>query len=134
MQSRWCDRDVRQLVARYEEAGVAADLAQLVYVTRLLGQDPTLVLHGGGNTSLKTRLPDLLGQPTEVLCVKGSGADMATIEPAGLPAVRLEWLRTLRSRPALEDTEMVRIGRAALLDPTSPSPSVEALLHAFLPH
>ena len=97
-------------------------------------RDPKLVLHGGGNTSVKTRAADLLGDATEVLCVKGSGCDMAAIEPAGLPAVRLEPLRKLRARDALTDEDMVRLQRANLLDPGAPNPSVETLLHAFLPH
>ena len=92
------------------------------------------MLHGGGNTSVKTVMPDLLGDPAEVLCVKGSGWDMANIEPAGLPAVRLAPLRRLRGRDALSDEDMVRIQRANLLDPGAPNPSVETLLHAFLPH
>ena len=79
-------------------------------------------------------MPDLLGEEAEVLCVKGSGWDMATIEPAGLPAVRLAPLRKLRARDALSDEDMVRVQRANLLDPMAPNPSVETLLHAFLPH
>src|SRR5258708_38404173 len=86
MQSAWNDRDAEAAVARYENLG--RDLALRVYTTRLLGKDPRLVLHGGGNTSVKTRLADLNGEEVDVLCVKGSGWDMASIEPAGLPAVR----------------------------------------------
>lgn len=134
MQSRWSDREAERLVSRYKEDGISSDLALRVYTTRLLGQDPNLVLHGGGNTSLKTRTRDLLGEDVKVLCVKGSGWDMGTIEPAGLPAVRLEPLRKLRSWDALSDEDMVRIQRANLIDPMAPNPSVEALLHAFLPH
>ena len=78
-------------------------------------------------------MADLLGEETEVLCVKGSGWDMATIEPAGMPAVRLPPLRKLRARAALSDADMMRIQRANLLDPMAPSPSVEMLLHAFVP-
>src|SRR5204863_8777589 len=74
-----------------------------------------------------------LGEEVEVLCVKGSGGDMAAIEPSGLPAVRLERLRKLRARASLSDEDMVRIQRENLLDPTAPNPSVETLLHAFLP-
>jgi rhamnose utilization protein RhaD (predicted bifunctional aldolase and dehydrogenase)/NAD(P)-dependent dehydrogenase (short-subunit alcohol dehydrogenase family) len=92
------------------------------------------VLHGGGNTSVKTRIPDLNGDDVEVLCVKGSGWDMGAIEPAGLPAVRLAPLLKLRARDALSDEEMVRLQRANLIDPAAPNPSVEALLHAFIPH
>ncbi len=134
MQSLWSDKDAAATVARYAEAGVGRDLALRVYTSRLLGGDPALVLHGGGNTSVKTTTADLVGDSCEVLCVKGSGWDMAAIEPAGLPAVRLEPLRTLRRRDALSDEDMVRVQRANLIDPGSPNPSVETLLHAFLPH
>jgi rhamnose utilization protein RhaD (predicted bifunctional aldolase and dehydrogenase)/NAD(P)-dependent dehydrogenase (short-subunit alcohol dehydrogenase family) len=134
VQSRWVDGEATEAVERYARAGVNSDLAWRVYTTRLLGRDPRLVLHGGGNTSVKTRVTDLLGIETSVLCVKGSGWDMANIEPAGLPAVRLDPLRTLRGREALSDEDMVRLQRANLIDPAAPTPSVETLLHAFLPH
>jgi rhamnulose-1-phosphate aldolase/alcohol dehydrogenase len=132
MQSAWIDHDADAAVARY--AGLGRDLALRVYTTRLLGQDPRLVLHGGGNTSVKTRMADLNGDTVDVLCVKGSGWDMGTIEPAGLPAVRLAPLLKLRARDKLSDEEMVRLQRANLIDPAAPNPSVEALLHAFIPH
>ncbi len=134
MQSKWSEQDAEAMVARYAAQGVSRDLALRVYSTRLLGADPKLVLHGGGNTSVKTRLPDLLGEEVEVLCVKGSGSDMAKVEPTGLPAVRLAPLRKLIARDALSDEDMVRVQRANLLDPMAPNPSVETLLHAFLPH
>src|SRR3984893_15562051 len=132
MQSAWNDSDAAVAVAAYENLG--RDLALRVYTTRLLGQDPRLVLHGGGNTSVKTRVTDLNGEELDVLCVKGSGWDMGTIEPAGLPAVRLAPLTKLRARETLSDEEMVRLQRANLIDPAAPNPSVEALLHAFIPH
>ncbi len=134
MQSSWVDSEAQAVVDRYARQGVSRDLALRVYTTRLLGRDPRLVLHGGGNTSVKTTLPDLLGEAVEVLCIKGSGADMAEIEPAGMPAVRLDRLRKLRARAALSDEDMVRVQRENLLDPAAPNPSVETLLHAFLPH
>ncbi|HTV43875.1 MAG TPA: bifunctional aldolase/short-chain dehydrogenase [Stellaceae bacterium] len=133
MLSRWSDEDAARLCDHYVERGVGCDLALRVYTSRLLGQDPRLVLHGGGNTSVKTVVRDLLDEEVEVLCVKGSGWDMAGIEPAGLPAVRLAPLRKLRLRDALADEEMVRVQRANLIDPGAPNPSVETLLHAFLP-
>ncbi len=133
MKSGWIDADAESLVDRYAPLGIGRDLALRVYTTRLLGQDPKLVLRGGGNTSVKTRARDLLGDEVEVLCVKGSGWDMATIEPAGLPAVRLDVLKKLRARTALYDEDMVRVQRANLLDPMAPNPSVETLLHAFIP-
>src|ERR1700722_13009442 len=100
MQSLWSDKDAAAMVARYAEAGVGRDLALRVYTSRLLGGDPALVLHGGGNTSVKTAATDLVGASCEVLCVKGSGWDMAAIEPAGLAAVRLGARRTPRRRGA----------------------------------
>src|SRR5471030_333290 len=101
MNNLWDDRDAEAMVSAYAVKGVNRDLALRVYTTRLLGGDPRLVLHGGGNTSVKLRLPDLMGREVDVLCVKGSGADMAVIEPAGLPAVRLAELRMLLTRDAM---------------------------------
>src|SRR5665213_1209989 len=132
MQSKWNDRDADAAVSYYQNLG--RDLALRVYTTRLLGQDPRLVLHGGGNTSVKTVITDLNGDSVEVLAVKGSGWDMGSIEPAGLPAVRLAPLLKLRARETLSDEDMVRLQRANLIDPAAPNPSVEALLHAFIPH
>src|ERR1700749_2605119 len=134
MQSLWSDKEAERLVDHYAGLGIGRDVALRVYTSRLLGGEPKLVLHGGGNTSVKTVVKDLLDEEVEVLCVKGSGWDMAAIEPAGLPAVRLAPLRTLRRRKALSDEEMVRVQRANLIDPGAPNPSVETLLHAFLPH
>ena len=134
MKNLWSDSDAAQTIARYEAAGFGEDLALRVYTSRLLGREPHLVLHGGGNTSVKTRLPDLVGEETEVLCVKGSGWDLSTIEPAGLPAVRLAPLRQARAWDSLSDEDMVALQRANLLDPAAPNPSVETLLHAYLPH
>ncbi len=134
MKSLWSDQEANAYIARYGAKGVNADLAVRVYTTRLLGGDPSLVLHGGGNTSVKTQMTDLLGDKVDVLCVKGSGWDMGNIEPAGLPAVRLEPLRRLFVLPKLSDEDMVNYQRVNLLDASAPNPSVEALLHAFLPH
>ncbi len=134
MQSRWSDADAKDFIARYADKGVNAELALRTYTTRLLGGDAKLVLHGGGNTSVKTHVKDMLGDDVEVLCVKGSGWDMGNIEPQGLPAVRLDQLRRLRPLPKLSDEDMVNFQRINLLDSGAPNPSVEALLHAFLPH
>ncbi len=134
MKSGWVDRDAEAIVAHGAKSGVERELALRIYTTRLLGRDPKLVLHGGGNTSLKTRMRDLLGEDVEVLRVKASGADMAAIEPEGLPAVRLGPLRRLRALDAIADDEFVGMERASLIDPTAPTPSVEIMLHEFLPH
>ncbi|HEY4981884.1 MAG TPA: bifunctional aldolase/short-chain dehydrogenase [Pseudolabrys sp.] len=133
MKSAWVERAARDAVDHYGKVGIAADLALRIYSTQLLGRNAKLVLHGGGNTSLKTTARDLLGEEVAVLRVKGSGCDMGAIEPAGMPAVRLDPLRKLRARAALNDDEMARAQRAFLIDPQAPSPSVEMLLHAFMP-
>ena len=134
MKNLWSDTKAQSYVRRYAKQGVNADLALRVYTTQLLGGEPKLVLHGGGNTSVKTTAPDFLGQETNVLCVKGSGWDMGDIEPPGLPAVRLEPLQAMAALRHLSDEDMVNAQRVNLLDAASPNPSVETLLHAFLPH
>lgn len=134
MKSLWNDAEAEKMVADYGARSVSRDIALRVYTTRLLGGDPRLVLHGGGNTSLKTRVTDLIGEEWDVLCVKGSGWDMAVIEPQGLPAVKMGPLLKVRSLSVLSDEDMVALQRANLIDPSSPNPSVETLLHAFLPH
>ena len=134
MDSRWKASEAKEFAAQYAPEGVNEDLAVRTYTTRLLGSDPKMVLHGGGNTSVKTTVKDQLGEDVEVICIKGSGWDMGMIEPAGLPAVRLAPLRKLRQLDRLSDEDMVNYQRINLLDSTSPNPSVETLLHAFLPH
>src|SRR5499426_4328953 len=114
MQSRWSDADARKAIEGYAKIGVGEDLALRTYSTRLLGSDPLLVLHGGGNTSVKTRVSDPLGETHEVLCAKGSGWDMGSIEPAGLPAVKLAPLRQLRQLDKLVDEDMVNLQRVNL--------------------
>jgi len=134
VRSLWSAAEAEAAVERYASQGVGRDVALRVYTTRLLGGVPELVLHGGGNTSVKTRMRDTFGDEVEVLCVKGSGWDMAGIEPAGLPAVRLEPLRRLRALDRLSDEDMVNVQRLSLLDAGAPTPSVETVFHAFLPH
>ncbi len=134
MENLWRDDEAENVVAGYAAKGVNRDLALRTYTTRLLGGEPRLVLHGGGNTSVKTEMTDLVGDTHAVLCVKGSGWDMGTIEPPGLPAVKIAPLLKSRALPKLSDEDMVTLLRANLIDPAAPNPSVEALLHAFLPH
>lgn len=134
MKSAWSDRDAKAIVEAYRAKKIPEDIALRVYTSRLIGRDPKLVIHGGGNTSVKTTVEDFLGEPCEVLCVKGSGWDLATIEPPGLPAVRLAPLKHVRGWDRLSDEDMVAFLRSNLLDPSSPNPSVETLLHAYLPH
>ncbi|MBJ6135398.1 bifunctional aldolase/short-chain dehydrogenase [Ochrobactrum sp. Q0168] len=134
MENLWRDDVAEKIIAEYALKGINRDLALRTYTTRLLGGEPRLVLHGGGNTSVKTELTDLVGDTHAVLCVKGSGWDMGTIEPAGLPAVKIDALLKSRKLDKLSDEDMVTLLRANLIDPAAPNPSVEALLHAFLPH
>ncbi len=134
MRNIWNDAEADKFVSHYAGKGVVRDLALRVYTTRLLGGEPRLVLHGGGNTSLKTTATDILGREWDVLCVKGSGWDMAVIEPQGLPAVKMEALLAARGLGSLSDEDMVAMQRSNLVDPGSPNPSIETLLHAFLPH
>jgi len=108
-------------------------LSLRVYTSRLLGREPSLVLHGGGNTSVKAMVRDVFGDDIETLHVKGSGWDLATIETAGFAPVRLDALRRMAELEALSDTDMVRAQRMAMLDPSAPNPSVEAILHALIP-
>jgi rhamnose utilization protein RhaD (predicted bifunctional aldolase and dehydrogenase)/NAD(P)-dependent dehydrogenase (short-subunit alcohol dehydrogenase family) len=134
MQSRWSDADAKAAIEKYAAQGHGADMALRVYTTRLLGGDPALVLHGGGNTSVKIKARDIFGDEIDVLCVKGSGWDMGKIEPPGLPAVRLDPIKRLYDLDKLSDEDMVNVQRLNLLDSAAPNPSVETLFHAFLPH
>jgi rhamnose utilization protein RhaD (predicted bifunctional aldolase and dehydrogenase)/NAD(P)-dependent dehydrogenase (short-subunit alcohol dehydrogenase family) len=108
------------------------DLALRVYTSRLIGEEPSLVLHGGGNTSVKAEVLTLLGDPMELLFIKGSGWDLATIEAQGFPALDLAYLRRLRVLPGLGDEEMVNQFKTHMLDSSAPNPSIETLVHAFL--
>lgn len=132
MRSLWNDADAEQFLAKYAPQH-GEDLALRVYTSRLIGRDDTLVLHGGGNTSVKTKVEDILGDTLDVLCVKGSGWDLVSIEPQGLPAVELAPLLRLRAVPKMTDEQMVEQVRRRLLDPSAPNPSVETFLHAFVP-
>jgi rhamnose utilization protein RhaD (predicted bifunctional aldolase and dehydrogenase)/NAD(P)-dependent dehydrogenase (short-subunit alcohol dehydrogenase family) len=124
MQSLWNDQDA---------SAYRSPLELRVYTSRLLGRDPSLVLHGGGNTSVKSTATNLFGDVEQVLYVKGSGWDLATIEARGFAPVRLEPLCRMAELPSLGDADMVKAQRAAMLDPAAPTPSVEAILHAIIP-
>lgn len=132
MKSRWNDAEAARAVAD-RNPDVSEALALRTYSARLLGADPSLVLHGGGNTSVKAKATTLFGETVDVLHVKGSGWDLATIEPPGHPAVRMAPLMRLLELPAMTDEQMVNELRLALLDASAPTPSVETLLHAALP-
>ncbi|MBS0630348.1 MAG: bifunctional aldolase/short-chain dehydrogenase [Verrucomicrobia bacterium] len=124
MKSLWSDSEAAQF---------SGDLAQRVYTSRLLGRESALVLHGGGNTSVKTREPDVFGEPVDLLYVKGSGWDLETIEGAGFSPCRMAHLLKLATLPQLSDLAMARELKCSLTNPGAPMPSVEAILHALLP-
>jgi len=125
MQSLWNDSTAQSYLN---------DPLQLrVYTSRLLGQNADLVLHGGGNTSVKAEVTNLFGETEQVLYIKGSGWDLGTIQAAGFAPVRLDVLLKMAELTQLSDTDMVKYQRAAMLDPNAPTPSVEAILHALIP-
>ena len=124
MESRWNDAEANR-------CGSALELR--VFTSRLLGREPSLVLQGGGNTSVKAKAHNIFGEEEELLYIKGSGSDLATIEARGFAPVRLDVLRRMAELPRLSDTEMVRAQRAAMTDSEAPTPSVEAILHALIP-
>ena len=132
--NRWNDADAAVWQDKAGTDPAARELALRVYSSRIIGQDPDLVMHGGGNTSMKQTLTDVYGDPLPVIHIKGSGWDLGDIQAAGLPAVRMDVLLRLRALDALSDEDMVNIQRSALIDSTGPNPSVETLLHAWLPH
>ena len=125
MKSLWSDAEAAQFTG---------PLGPRVYTSRLLGRDRSLVLHGGGNTSVKLREKNLFGDEEDVLYVKGSGWDLETIEPAGFTPVALGYVRKLATLPRLPDPQMVNELNTHMLRAGAPSPSVETILHAILPH
>ena len=133
MKNDWSNKEAKKFIIKYKNLGFSKDVALRVYTSRLLGKNKELVLHGGGNTSVKTRIKDIDGKNYEVLCVKGSGWDMADIEPEGLPAVKLEPLLAMKKKKYLSDEDMVSFQKRNLINIKSPNPSVETFLHAFLP-
>ena len=126
MKSRWDDDAAREFAN--DPLGLRA------YSSRLLGANPDLVLHGGGNTSVKLPIENLHGELEEVLYVKGSGWDMSDIEPPGFAPLKLDTVRRLAELDALDDTNMMRSLRAASINPDAPNPSVETITHALIPH
>ena len=125
MKSLWSDAEAAQFTG---------PLGPRVYTSRLLGRERSLVLHGGGNTSVKLREKNLFGDEEDVLYVKGSGWDLETIEPPGFTPVALGYVRKLASLAQLPDPQMINELNTHMLRAGAPSPSVETILHAILPH
>src|SRR4029077_13019217 len=125
MKSLWSDAEAAQY---------SGPLGPRVYTSRLLGRDKSLVLHGGGNTSVKLRQKNLFGEEENVLYIKGSGWDLETIEAARVPTAQFGYLLPLAQLDALPDTEMVNQLATHRLKSSAPAPSIETILHACLPH
>ncbi len=125
MKSLWNNKDAAELRGN--------PLKLRVYTSQLLGRDPDLVLHGGGNTSVKITEPNIFGETEDVLYVKGSGWDLATIREEGFAPVRMKALLQMAKLERLSDSDMVKYQRAAMINPYAPNPSVEAILHAIIP-
>ena len=132
MQNRWREDEAAQFVANYA-ARWGEDVALRTYSSRLLGAEESLVLHGGGNSSVKGTHTSLLGERVPAIYVKASGYSMAAIEPNGHPGLDLAYLRKLRALPELSDEQMLDEFRTHLLEARAPTPSLESLVHAFLP-
>jgi rhamnose utilization protein RhaD (predicted bifunctional aldolase and dehydrogenase)/NAD(P)-dependent dehydrogenase (short-subunit alcohol dehydrogenase family) len=132
MENRWSTQEARNLAAQFEGA-CSPEVALLVYASRLLGAERGLVLHGGGNASVKGERNNLFGQPQQTLTIKGSGRDLASAVPGDFANLSLSPLQSLRSLPQLTEKEMAGELRRNLLDCGAPYPSIETLAHAFLP-
>lgn len=112
---------------------LSTPLGQCCHGSHLLGRESSFVLHGGGNTSVKDSRVDITGRAVDALFVKGSGWDLASIQPEGFTPLGMDRLHELLELDELSDQNMARELAAAKLDPAAPAPSVESLLHAFLP-
>lgn len=132
MKNKWRGKKASEYIARYEKR-CASDLALRTYTSRLIGEEKELVLHGGGNTSVKSTYANVLGQHIPALFVKASGHDLASIEPAGHVGLDLEYLQRLRSLPELPDATMVNELQTHRLNAEGARPSIESLMHAFIP-
>jgi len=131
MKNLFDEREAKEFVKKYPSLSEA--MALRLYTSRLIGKDPSLVLRGGGNTSVKLKIKNIVGEEREILYVKGSGIDLAALGPEGLVGLDLEELRKLKSLKSLSDEEMENQLQIHKVRFRSPDPSVEALLHAFLP-
>jgi len=132
MKNRYDSNEAQGCINAYPDQ--PEGLCLRVYTSRLIGREADLVLHGGGNTSAKCRVTDILGEEKDIIYVKGSGWDLGAIEPQGFPGLDLAYLRKLRRLESLSDEEMVNQFRTHLVNAASPNPSIETLVHAFLPH
>jgi rhamnose utilization protein RhaD (predicted bifunctional aldolase and dehydrogenase) len=132
VKSKWSDKEATAFITRYAQTW-GKDLALRTYTSRLLASEKELVLHGGGNTSVKGKYTDVCGKTVSAVFVKASGYDLDAVGPEGYPGLDLERLRLLRELPDLADAAMANEIRTKLFDANAPAPSIETLLHAFIP-
>ena len=133
MKLRWSYEDETSTVRSCIRKGASVPLAKCIYASRLFGASKDLVLHGGGNTSVKTRAKNIFDQPINGLFIKGSGKDLSAIDIDGFTGLDLDSLKKLESLDDIEDDQMLTAFSQAKLELRSPRPSVETLIHAFLP-
>ena len=134
MKNKWDNKIANSFIKKYKSQGINRNLALRIYSTRLLGNEPELVLHGGGNTSLKDVSNNSLGKKINIIYVKGSGKDMSIIDKEGFPALELDNLVKLNKIKKMNDFQMINFQKKYMIDTTFPNASIETLLHAFLPH
>ncbi|MGA2508297.1 MAG: bifunctional aldolase/short-chain dehydrogenase [Chitinispirillaceae bacterium] len=133
MKNRWSDKEMESFVKSCGSS-IPPEFVRQIYATRLLGVEPDLVLHGGGNTSLKLNMTDLLGETRHSLAVKASGVDMANAAAGDFVALDLDKMNSVRKLKKLGDEEMTELFRLSMLRPSQRMPSIETLLHLFLPY
>ena len=134
MKNLWNNSESLKYIKYYKKYNVSKDLALRIYTTHLLGGEKKLVLHGGGNTSVKTNNFNIFGEEDKVIYVKGSGWDMSNLTHEGMPGLNISPLLKTLSLKKLNDKNMVNFLRSNLINSNAPNPSVESLLHAYLPH
>ena len=132
MRNLYSDKELKKFKKNWPDKRVSNNLIERIYTSRLLGQNPNLVLHGGGNTSFKDTIKDFDNIVHKVIFIKGSGSDLASIEKKDFPAVKLDPLLKIIKKTSLSDDKMVSYLRKNLIDINSPNPSVETLVHAAI--
>ncbi len=125
-------KELQKFIQKNLKSGISKDLSERIFTSRLLGSNFNLILHGGGNTSVKSKTKDETGEMHDVIYIKGSGSDLRTIDQSGFPAVKLEPLKKIMNKKFITDETMVKYIRKNLIDPSSPNPSVETLVHAII--
>ena len=128
MKSKWNDSEALKFTKKFKNKNISKELAYRIYSSRLLGNDSSLVLHGGGNTSLKSKLMNSQGLLEEIIYVKGSGKDMSNITPSDFPSLELKNLLKLKKMKKINDFQMLNYQKKYMVDTSFPNSSIETLL------